>query len=82
MYNFYELIRDGLTYNKFELDGSICVEYNCPIENESAGIFSQNDYIVHSLSGKKTWKTLNGEYEVLPGETIYIRKVAIVKQVN
>ncbi len=81
MDNFYELIRDGLHYNKFTLDELLCVEYTCPLPDEESVLWAQTDYIIHVLSGKKTWRTLDEELVVYPGDTIYIKKgVAFIRQ--
>jgi len=81
MDNFYEIVKDGLHFNKFEADDLICVEYICPLENERSGLISQADYIVHILSGKKTWETIHGKWEMEAGDTLYVKKgAAMVRQ--
>lgn len=79
--NFYEIIKKGLHFNKFEIEQTICVEYNCPLENEQAWICSQSDYILHVLSGRKTWRTIDGEWVMKAGDTLYVKKgVTVVHQ--
>jgi AraC-like DNA-binding protein len=81
MQNLYEIIKGSLYFNKFLIDDLVCVEYTCPLEGEQIGIYTKYDYIIHVLSGKKTWKTIHGEWEIKAGETIYIKKgAAIIKQ--
>jgi AraC-like DNA-binding protein len=59
----------------------IFVEYTCPLEDESAGTWSHLDYVVHVLSGKKTWRTSEGSWSVSKGQTIYVKKgAAIINQ--
>jgi AraC-like DNA-binding protein len=59
----------------------IFVEYTCPLVDESAGTWSHSDYVVHVLSGKKTWRTSEGSWSVSKGQTIYVKKgAAIVNQ--
>lgn len=74
MQNLYEIVRDGLHFNKFTLGDNICVEYTCPLEDEWMGVSSQSDYIVHVLSGKKTWRSIDGEWVMGSGQTLYVRK--------
>ena len=76
MLNLYELIKDGLYYNKFVVDENIFVEYSCPLEDEQFGIFSQSDFIVHVLSGKKTWESMEGSWTAKAGQTLYLKKGA------
>lgn len=58
--DFFEKIKQGLHFNKFEVDGNMAVEYTCLLEGQDVVLYSQSDYIVHVLSGKKTWKTIDG----------------------
>lgn len=76
MLNFYRIVKENLSFNRFEYAGTVCLEYTCPIEAEQIGIFSRNDYLVHVLSGKKTYRTVNGEWTLEPGQTLYLKKGA------
>ena len=78
MQNLYETIRSGLYYNKFEVGELLFVEYTCPIEDESAGVWTQSDYLVHVLSGKKTWRSTNEQWTVEGGQTLYVKKGAMI----
>jgi AraC-like DNA-binding protein len=81
MQNLYDVIKESLYFNKFLINGLICVEYTCPLEDEHLGIFTQYDYIVHVLSGRKTWKTIHGEWKLEAGETLYVKKgAAVIRQ--
>lgn len=81
MLNFYQIVKDNLSFNRFQFEDTVCLEYSCPIEAEQIGIFSRNDYVVHVLSGKKTYKTVNGAWTLTPGQTMYLKKGAeIVNQ--
>jgi AraC-like DNA-binding protein len=76
MLNFYKIVKENLSFNRFEFRETVCLEYTCPIDAEQIGIFSRNDYLVYVLSGKKTYKTINGEWTLVPGETLYLKKGA------
>ncbi len=76
MLNFYQIVKDNLSFNRFQFRETVCLEYTCPIDAEQIGIFSRNDYLVHVLSGKKTYKTVNGEWTLEPGQTLYLKKGA------
>jgi len=78
MRNLYEVIKDSLHFNKFIIDDLICVEYTCPLEDEQLGLFAEHDYIIHVLSGTKTWKTIHGEWKIKAGETLYVKKGAAI----
>ena len=76
MLNFYKIVKENLNFNRFEFDENVCLEYTCPIDAETVGIFSRSDYVVYVLSGKKTYKTVNGEWTLEPGQTLYLKKGA------
>jgi len=78
MINFYKIVKESLHFNRFEFDNTVCLEYSCPIEADQVGIFSQSDYIVHVLSGKKTYNTINGQWTLNSGETLYMKKGATI----
>ena len=78
MDNLYELIRNGLHFNKFEVGELIFVEYTCPLEVDNTAIWSHSDFMVHVLSGKKTWRTPKNRWTVEAGETIYLKKGATI----
>ena len=81
MQNLYDIIRSSMFFNKFEVGELIFVEYTCPLEDESSATWSHSDYVVHVLSGKKTWRTSEGSWSVSKGQTIYVKKgAAIVNQ--
>jgi AraC-like DNA-binding protein len=76
MLNFYKIVKENLNFNRFEFRETVCLEYSCPIDAEKIGIFSRNDYLVYVLSGKKTYQTINGEWTVVEGQTLYVKKGA------
>ena len=78
MQNLYEIIKGSLFFNRLVLDDLVCVEYTCPLEDEQMGIFTKYDYIIHVLSGKKSWKTLHGEWTITAGHTLYVKKGASI----
>lgn len=80
MLNFYKIVKENLRFNRFEFKETVCLEYTCPIRGEQVGVFSRNDYLIHVLSGKKTLRTINGEWTLEPGQTLYLKKGADIAQ--
>ncbi|HET9915806.1 MAG TPA: AraC family transcriptional regulator [Candidatus Binatia bacterium] len=78
MMNMYETIRDNLHFNKFSVGELLFVEYKCPIEQETAGMWTPMDYFVHVLSGKKTWRTTERTWTLEKGQTLFFKKGAAV----
>jgi AraC-like DNA-binding protein len=78
MINMYEEIRSSLQFARFEIGEMLFVEYTCPIEDESAGIWTPMDSFIHVLSGRKSWKTTQGCWTAEQGQTLYIKKGASI----
>ena len=81
MLNLYEDIRSKNHYNKFEIGGLLFAEYKCPLEEKFVDIWTHTDYLVHVVTGKKTWHTTDGSFPAEAGQTLYFKKgAAIVEQ--
>ena len=81
MLNLYEDIRSKNHYNKFEIGGLLFAEYKCPLEEKFVDIWTHTDYLVHVVTGKKTWHTTDGSFAAEAGQTLYFKKgAAIVEQ--
>jgi AraC-like DNA-binding protein len=76
MLNFYKIVKEDLSFNRFQFKDTVCLEYTCPIDAEQIGIFSKSDYLVHVLSGQKTYITVNGKWTLTSGQTLYLKKGA------
>ena len=81
MINLYEDIKSKDHYNKFEIGGLLFAEYKCPLEEKFVGIWTHTDYLVHVVTGKKTWHTTDGSFAAEAGQSLYFKKgAAIVEQ--
>lgn len=81
MIDLYKIVRDDLSYKKFVINNLVCVEYTCPVDVEHVGIYTEYDYLIYILSGKKRWTTTQGSWDMTAGETLYVKKgAAIVTQ--
>ena len=57
MQNIYDAGQAGMFTNKFEVNELLFVEYECPIPEATTDIWTPRDYLVHVISGRKTWRT-------------------------
>jgi len=81
MLNFYDRIRTEKQFNKFQIGDILFAEYTCPIEDKTFGIWTPSDYLVHVLTGKKTWHTTSGSWSAEAGQTLFFKKgTAIIDQ--
>jgi AraC family transcriptional regulator, exoenzyme S synthesis regulatory protein ExsA len=81
MLNLYEAVRANPSYNKLEIGDFLFAEYKCGVTADKLPVWTDTDYLMHVVTGKKTWHTSDGIWKASPGETLYLRKGAsIVEQ--
>ena len=81
MLNLTEAIRSNPSYNKLEIGEFLFAEYTCGAPSRLLRNWAETDYLVHVLTGKKTWHTADGIWRAVPGETLFFKKGAnIVEQ--
>jgi AraC family transcriptional regulator, exoenzyme S synthesis regulatory protein ExsA len=81
MLNLIEAVRSNPQINRLEIGEFIFAEFTCGIADERAALWTHQDYLVHVLTGKKTWHTTEGVFAANPGDTVFFKKgAAIVEQ--
>jgi len=78
MLNLYESVRSNPSFNKLEIGNLLFAEYTCPVNAAKLGQWTDSDYLVHVLSGKKAWHTSDGVWMAEAGDTLFFRKGAAV----
>lgn len=76
MVNVPDFISDSNLFKKFKVDDLLFVEYRCYVEDLRTDIWSHNNFFAYALTGKKTYKTLQHEYTLHAGESIFLKKGA------
>jgi AraC-like DNA-binding protein len=76
MKNFSDHIRTNSTFVKLAFDDLLFAEYKCPIKETKLPIWSNDNYLVYVLSGKKIWSSGDLSYELKEGESILVAKGA------
>ena len=81
MNNLYDDIQGNEFFDRLEIGDILFAEYTCPLEANLFEVWTQHDYLVHVVSGKKTWHTPDGSWPVVGGETLFFKKgAAVVEQ--
>jgi AraC family transcriptional regulator, exoenzyme S synthesis regulatory protein ExsA len=78
MLNLYDSVRSNPAFNKLEIGDLLFAEYTCPVGAEKLAHWAHSDYLVHVISGKKTWHTTDGVWEANAGETLFFKKGASI----
>jgi len=63
-------------FRQFKVSDLLFTEYKCLEEESVFDIWSQYNYFVYVLSGKKQWNTQQAEYMVYAEELIFVKKGA------
>jgi AraC family transcriptional regulator, exoenzyme S synthesis regulatory protein ExsA len=81
MLNLVEAVRTNPRMNRLEIGDFLFAEFTCGIAEENVGLWADKDYLVHVLTGKKTWHTADGIFAANPGDSVFFKKgAAIVEQ--
>ncbi len=80
MLNFYEAVRSHPSYSKLEIGDFLFAEYTCGVTDTKLPLWTETDYFVHVVTGKKTWHTPDGVWRAKPGDTLFFKKGAAVAE--
>ena len=81
MNNLHDDISGSPAFNRLQVGEFLFAEYTCPLEAKMFEIWTEQDYLVHVISGRKTWHTSDGSWTVGAGQTLLFKKgAAIVEQ--
>jgi AraC family transcriptional regulator, exoenzyme S synthesis regulatory protein ExsA len=79
MLNLYENIYNNPHYfRQLSCGKSLIAEYNCPLENRMQDLWSEHNYIVCVVEGRKIWHTAHGSYDLQKGSCVFVRKGACI----
>ena len=78
MLNLFESVRTNLSFTKLEIGDLLFAKYTCPVGSAKLDHWTQSDFLIHVLSGKKIWYTSDGTWNSQAGDTLYFRKGASI----
>src|SRR5215467_1613876 len=78
MLNLYESVRTNPSFNKLEIGDLLFAEYTCPVGSAKLDHWAHSDFLVHVLTGKKIWHTIDGNWASEAGDTLFFRKGASI----
>lgn len=82
MLNLYSQITNHPDhYRQLNCGDSLITVYNCPLEDKQVGVWSEHNYIMYVMEGRKIWHTTHGSYDLKEGDCVLVKKGAnIVEQ--
>ncbi len=78
MLNLYDAVRANPDYSKLVIGDFLFAEYTCGVSDKLLPNWTEKDYFVHIVTGKKTWHTADGVWTAQPGDTLFFKKGASV----
>lgn len=79
MFNLYDQIKNNPDfYRQLRCGDSLITLFNCPLQNKYEDAWSQFNYIVYVVEGRKIWHTPHGSYDLQKGDCVFVRKGACI----
>ena len=78
MLNLYEAVRANPSYSKLEIGEFLFAEYTCGAKEKFMPVWTEKDYFVHVVTGRKTWHMTDGIWQADPGDTLFFKKGATI----
>jgi AraC-like DNA-binding protein len=76
MLNIFEALRENPVGRKFEIGDLLFAHVTCPLHDGWSVQWAQHDHLVHTLTGRKTIRTVEETWTAEPGSTVYLKKGA------
>jgi AraC family transcriptional regulator, exoenzyme S synthesis regulatory protein ExsA len=82
MDNFLDIIKSNPDrFKQLNCDQFLLAEFNCPLQNNLVDTWSDLNYFVYIVAGRKIWHTAHAHYDLHAGDCIFVRKGAnIIEQ--
>jgi AraC-like DNA-binding protein len=78
MLNLYDAVRTHPSYSKLVIGDLLFAEYTCGVSDKLLPNWTEKDYFVHIVTGRKTWHTPDGIWTANPGDTLFFKKGATI----
>lgn len=78
MFPLLDFVYENCLFRQFKVNDLLFIEYKCVAEESVCKIWSQHNYFVYVLTGKKIWQTPQAVYELTEGQGIFVKRGANV----
>jgi AraC-like DNA-binding protein len=79
LFNLYkQILSNPSHYRQLVCGESLISLYNCPLESKFADTWSQYNYLIYVMEGRKIWHTSHGSYDLREGSCVLVRKGACI----
>ncbi|HEY8900301.1 MAG TPA: AraC family transcriptional regulator [Chthoniobacterales bacterium] len=78
MLNLFQSVRTNPSYGRLEIGDILFAEYTCGAPEKLIPAWTETDYLVHVVTGRKTWHTAHHVWRAGPGDTLFFKKGASI----
>ena len=78
MINVLDFIRNTDLYKKFQVDELLFVEFKCPADDSTSGLWWDNNFFAFVLGGETLMKTPQSELTLKQGDCFFARKGSVL----
>lgn len=65
-------------FRQFSCGRTLITEYDCPLGSKKQDLWSEHNYIVRVVEGRKIWHTAQGSFDLQKGSCVFVRKGACI----
>lgn len=76
MFNLLDFVYENCIFRQFKVNDLLFIEYKCVADESLLRVWSEHNYIMYVIKGKKLWRTPHAEYYVQQGEAVFVKKGA------
>ena len=76
MFKLLDFVHENCLFKQYKVNDLLFVEYKCVADESLLKVWSQHNYFLYVISGKKVWQTIHSTYEVTSGQAIFVKKGA------
>lgn len=76
MFRLFDIVYENCLFRQFKVNDLLFVEYKCLNDEQKLKVFSQHNFFIYILGGKKVWQTLFSTYQATAGQAVFVKKGA------
>ena len=73
-----KILKNPSFFRQLHCGEALITLYNCPIESKFEDAWSQHNYIIYVVEGRKIWHTSPGSYDLQAGSCVLVHKGACI----
>lgn len=78
MFDLLHFVSDNNLFKQFKVNDLLFLEYKCVADQVAVKVWSDYNYFLYVVRGKKLWQSSRGKYCIQAGEAIFVKKGANV----